>query len=621
MRDNKHYEVIVTGAGHAGCEAAIAAARTGCKTLLVSMNLSAIGLMPCNPSIGGPGKGHLIRELSVFDTLMPACADECLIQLKWLNTSRGAAVRSRRAQIDKKRYAQAITRKLFSTDNLQIREGQVTEIIVSQNQIKGIKLETGLIFYCDKLVITSGTYLNSKVITGHNVSDSGPHGQRAASILSGSLQKNGILLTRLQTATPMRILDNSIDPQKLKLLPGDENAGGFLWENRNRKIPNQKPCYLAMTTEQTIAAVKRNLQFSPLKLENITNIGPGHCPSIDRKIMRFPDQINHQIFVEPEGSKSRELYLQGLTTGMPPESQRDILNNIPGLENAIITRYGYAIEYDALKPGQLKKTMESRVIKNLYTAGQINGTSGYEEAAAQGLIAGLNASLSLKGQKPFLPSRTTSYLGVLADDLATWDKPDPYRITPGHAEFRLNLRDDSAEKRLIEQAFECNMIDQQRYDMIKQWLTQIQKEVARFDNTMLYPDTQTRNKLSKHKVGDLKKRITASDFLQRPQINYINIFDFINISAALTETSQAFCLETEIKYRGYFEREYDRIVQTEFLEKQTLPLKVDKKLLKGLSEEGARLVQSNSYDDLNQLSRKNCLSRGELAILLSILNK
>ncbi|MDD2999133.1 MAG: tRNA uridine-5-carboxymethylaminomethyl(34) synthesis enzyme MnmG, partial [Candidatus Riflebacteria bacterium] len=458
MNNPRKYSIIVVGAGHAGCEAALASARLGVDTLLLTMNISTVALMPCNPSIGGPGKGHLVREIGALGGEMARCIDETCVQMKWLNTSKGPAVRSRRAQADKYMYRQRMTQTLFDTHGLTLRQGHVTEIIVENDRVAGVRLETGIEFLCDKLIVTSGTYLNSKIILGRSSWPGGPQNQSAAIGLSDSLTRIGIPLRRLQTATPPRILKSSVDLDQIAELPGDPDSGGFLWENRLRRYEKQISCHLTFTDERSIEAVRRNLSESPLILENITDDGPKHCPSIDRKIMKFPDQIKHQIFVEPEGWHSQELYLQGLTTAMPPAAQHDILASVSGLENAIILRYGYAIEYDALAPGLIRKTMESRMLSGLYTAGQLNGTSGYEEAAGQGLIAGINAVLSLKNQPPYWPSRTRSYLGVLVDDLSTWEKPEPYRITPGHAEFRLTLRDDSAERRLIADGYRIGLV-------------------------------------------------------------------------------------------------------------------------------------------------------------------
>ncbi|PKL49746.1 MAG: tRNA uridine-5-carboxymethylaminomethyl(34) synthesis enzyme MnmG [Candidatus Riflebacteria bacterium HGW-Riflebacteria-2] len=623
MKEIKHHQVIVVGAGHAGCEAALASARLGADTLLLTMNLSTIALMPCNPSIGGPGKGHLVREIGVLGGEMAACIDETCIQMKWLNTSKGPAVRSRRAQADKYLYRQRMTQTLFNSPNLTLRQGHVTEILVRNGCVAGVKLETGLQFECDRLVVTSGTYLNSRIILGRETWPGGPQNQSPAIGLSDSLEKYGVPLRRLQTATPPRVLKSSVDFTKLAELPGDPDAGGFLWENRLRRYDRQISCFLAFADAESVEAVRRNLSESPLMLGNITNVGPKHCPSIDRKIMRFPDQLKHQIFVEPEGWESQELYLQGLTTGMPPAAQREIVRSVKGLENAVIMRYGYAIEYDALAPGLIRKTMESRALKGLYTAGQLNGTSGYEEAAAQGLIAGINAALSIKGRSPYWPSRTSSYMGVLVDDLSIWQKPEPYRITPGHAEFRLTLRDDSAERRLMREGYGIGLVDEERFRKINEWTTRIEDELASLDGLSLFPSGEMREKLVSSGTGDLKKRVSACEILQRPGISYQDVRNLLGEEKKewLSAADEIYSLETEIKYRGYFERESEKIARTKFLESIRLPLSVVDTRVSSLAPHIAELLLSDQFDDLNQLVRKNCLSRSELAILFTVLRQ
>lgn len=621
MTEKRHYSIIVIGAGHAGCEAALASARLGADVLLVTMNISTIALMPCNPSIGGPGKGHLVREIGALGGEMPRCIDETCVQMKWLNTSKGPAVRSRRAQADKYLYRQRMAQTLFKTPGLTLRQGHVTEVLVVDDQVAGIRLQTGLEFSCDKLIITSGTYLNARIILGRASWPGGPQNQSPACGLSESLLRAGVRLRRLQTATPPRILKSSVDCSKMTELPGDVDAGGFLWENRLRRYENQISCFLTFTDERSVAAVRRNLSESPLVLENITNDGPKHCPSIDRKILKFPDQVKHQIFVEPEGWKSQELYLQGLTTGMPPGAQQDIVSSVSGLEQAIILRYGYAIEYDALAPGQIRKTMESRVLKGLYTAGQLNGTSGYEEAAGQGLIAGINAVLALRKQPPYWPSRTRSYLGVLVDDLSTWEKPEPYRITPGHAEFRLTLRDDSAERRLIADGYRIGLVDEARFATIYSWAARIEGELTRLAEMNLLPSNEVRERLVLSGTGDLKKPASGSELLQRPGIDYAEVMNLLNqpMTSRLSASDEIYAVETEIKYRGYADREAERIEQTSYLEKVRLPMVIGDSRLQILSPEALKILASDRFDDLSQMVRKHCLSRSELAILLSVL--
>ncbi|MBF0406124.1 MAG: tRNA uridine-5-carboxymethylaminomethyl(34) synthesis enzyme MnmG [Candidatus Riflebacteria bacterium] len=621
MNSVEHYQVIVVGGGHAGCEAAFASARLGVNTLLLTLDLSTIGLMPCNPSIGGPGKGHLVREIGVFGGEMAKTIDETCIQLKWLNTSRGAAVRARRAQADKMKYRALLLKKIFSTPNLHARQANVSEIIVKNGMICGVKTETGVEFVCERLIIASGTYLNSRIIIGAKSYFGGPQQCRSSVFLPDSLAKNGIPLRRLQTATPPRIHKDSIDIQKMTELPGDPDSGGFLWENRNRFLPGQSSCYLTFTSSETIEAVRRNLKFSPLVLANITNVGPKHCPSIDRKVLKFPQQFQHQIFVEPEGANSAEMYLQGLTTSMPPDSQEEVIKTVPGLENARILRYGYAIEYDALAPLAFRKTLESRFIRGLYTAGQINGTSGYEEAAAQGLVAGANAALSILGREPFIPSRTRSYIGVLIDDLSGWDHPEPYRITPSHAEFRLNLREDTAEMRLIKESAKHKLISDERFEKVDSWLKKISLEYEMLSQMKINPTQALVEKLNATGSGNLKKQISVIELLQRPGIKYSDLTALLGESfvQGLQEKDQIEILENEIHYCGYAHREKDSMVQTEFLESLKLPVVISDDKKEVFSEKVRKILFGNDYDDLIQPFRKGLLTRSDAALLTSIM--
>lgn len=619
MNEKNHFAVIVVGAGHAGCEAALAAARLGVPTLLLTMNLSTVALMPCNPSIGGPGKGHLVREIGVLGGEMAAAIDETCIQLKWLNTSKGPAVRARRAQADKELYRARMLSALQTTKGLTLRQGHVTSLFVEGGRVRGVELETGIRFTCESLVLATGTYLASRIIVGRDSWPGGPHQQRSAIGLSDSLTAAGVQLRRLQTATPPRLDRESIDRAKMREMPGDPLAGGFLWEHRRRRLDDQLSCWLTFTDERTIEAVRRHIANSPLVVGNITNVGPKHCPSIDRKVLKFPEMTKHQIFVEPEGRESGEVYLQGLTTSMPPEAQRDVVASVPGLENARIVRYGYAIEYDALAPGCLKKTMASRVVAGLFSAGQINGTSGYEEAAAQGLVAGANAALSVLGRPEFMPSRADGYIGVLIDDLAIWDHPEPYRITPANAEFRLHLRDDTAEARLISAGQSLGLVDETRVSTISAWLARIAAEGARLDGFSVTPTAALMERLAGTGTGGLKKRVTAAEILQRPGVRYADLSSLVEgFTPDLGESDEIDTLEVEVKYRGYAARESERMDETRRLETLKLPLNIPAGREGALSAPAREVLASGRFDDVAQAARTRCLGRADLAILWTL---
>ena len=620
MADDRHFPLIVIGAGHAGCEAALAASRLGVETLLLTLDLNTIALMPCNPSIGGPGKGHLVRELGVLGAEMPRAIDETCLQLKWLNTSRGPAVQARRAQADKWVYRQRLTQAVFNAPHLTVRQGMATELLCQGRKVSGIVTETGLRFSCDALILATGTYLNGRIIIGPTSWPGGPQNQRAAIGFSESLIQNGVPLRRLQTATPPRIHRDSLDYSRMQELPGDEKAGGFLWENRLRRLPDQMSCYLTFTTAETIEAVQRNIGNSPLVLGNITNEGPKHCPSIDRKVLKFPKIEKHQIFVEPEGRENVEMYLQGLTTSMPAEAQRELIRTVPGLERAEILRYGYAIEYDALAPGSIRKTMASRFLDGLFSAGQINGTSGYEEAAAQGFLAGINAAASITGKPELTLSRTQAYLGVLADDLALWDHPEPYRMTPANAEFRLTLREDSSEFRLLEATRSVGILSSSLIADMQTWTERIKAEMGRLSDLRTAPTIELLSRLAEHGLGGLKKQISALELLSRPQISYATLGTFLGADFVpmLKSPDEIELLEHETRYRGYADREKDRMEETRLLESLKLPLPLDHPHFKILSESARQHLGDPRYEDLAQPWRRNCLSRSDLAILLSV---
>lgn len=622
--EKKHYPLIVVGAGHAGCEAALAAARLGVSTLLLTLDLSTIALMPCNPSIGGPGKGHLVREIGALGGEMAACIDAACLQIKWLNVSKGPAVQARRAQADKEAYRRRMLHTLLTTANLVLKQGHVCDVLVKNGRVTGVITETAVTYTCEALVIASGTYLDSRIILGHRTWPGGPQNQRPATALAAALKRHGIPLRRLQTATPPRIHGGNIDFSRLKELPGDPDSGGFTWENRTRQMPQQRSCFLALTDQRVVDMVAKHLPDSPLVLKNITDDGPKHCPSIDRKVLRFPHVTQHQIFIEPEEPATSEWYLQGLTTAMPPAAQNDIVHSVPGLEHVRILRYGYAIEYDAMPPAGINKCMMSRYIGGLFSAGQINGTSGYEEAAAQGLLAGINAARLVLGKAPLLISRTQGYLGVLADDLALWERPEPYRITPGHAEFRLLLRDESAERRLTAIGYHTGLLPEPRFAAINAWIQRIEQERVRLENTEIAPTQALREHLQRCGTGDIKKKVSVASILQRPEVSYADLPRLLPglFVPSLQAPDEIHCIETEFRYSGYLNREQQGLAETAFLESNRLPLPLLEQHRRLFSATAWNsLIQPSVYEDLGQLVRKRCLSRGELAILVEILQK
>ena len=544
------YEVIVVGGGHAGCEASLACARKNHKTLLVTGNIKNIADMPCNPSIGGSAKGIVVREIDALGGQMGKNADISQIQIKMLNSAKGPAVRSLRAQADKKTYPENMLKTLKETSNLEILEGLVEDLIVEDGIVKGVILENGEKIYSKRVILTTGTYLKADIMVGDTRRREGPHGERPSNHLSDNLKKYGFRIIRLKTGTPQRVDKNSIDFSKTQVENGDNEYLTFSFDNEpSYKIEDQVPCYLIYTTPLTHKIINDNLHKASMYggLNDITGVGPRYCPSIEDKIVRFKDKERHQLFLEPESIYNDSIYIQGFSTSMPHDVQDLMVHSLPGLENAKILKYAYAIEYDAIYPTQLNKSLETKVLKNLYTAGQINGTSGYEEAACQGLMAGINASLSLEGKEALVLKRSDAYIGVLIDDLVTKGVIDPYRLLTSRAEYRLLLRTDNADLRLREYGYQVGLIDEERHNKLLQKKEDIKSLTSLLKETYITP--KENDKLSTLNTALLKDRINLYNLLKRPELTIENIKEFISLDYSKEVLEQVEIHNLDIEYK------------------------------------------------------------------------
>ncbi|MFC1744503.1 tRNA uridine-5-carboxymethylaminomethyl(34) synthesis enzyme MnmG [Candidatus Riflebacteria bacterium] len=618
LEDN-HYDVIVIGAGHSGCEAALVCAKMGVRTLLLTLDTNFIASMPCNPSIGGPGKGHLVRELACLGGAMPSIIDSSLIQLRMLNESRGPAVRALRAQADKVAYSQCMKWVLENQKNLELRQAEVKEILLDgKGSVAGIKTHNNQKIYCKKVIVCTGVYLDSRIIIGENSFPGSPSSQRASKMLSKGLCQVGFSLHRLQTATPPRVLRSSIDFTGLKVLAGNKDIYGF--SIPQKKFKNQVACFLTETNSKTMNILSENLHLSPLRVGNITDSGPKHCPSIDRKFINFPDKTVHHIFLEPEGLESSEIYLQGLTTALPAKVQEEIVHSVCGLENAHILRYGYAIEYAAVASTEIKLTLEYLKIKGLYTAGQINGTSGYEEAAVQGFMAGINAALSIRGDQPFMLSRTESYIGVLLDDLTRKMHKDPYRITPSRAEFRLQLRMDNAFERLLKYGLAFGLVKESEARDVQQRFCRVREEIENLKEVKINPTKKTMASLVAFSERKLKKQISILELLSRPSMTYTRLLQiFPHLELKLKKPDDISLLEDEIKYSGYVERQRRLMEQVRFYDNLVFPDKLKKPPF--LDTELYEFICMRKPFSMGHLMRIRKISSRELIILTDFLRK
>ncbi len=609
------YDIIVVGAGHAGCEAALASARLGLKTILLTINVDKIALMPCNPSIGGLGKSQLVRELDALGGQMAKTADNTLIQIKVLNRSKGPAVQALRAQIDKKKYEIEMKRILENTQNLTLRQGTINKIFVKNNKAFGVETESGLIFKGKAVVITAGTFLRGRIIIGEKDYQAGRMGEYPAMNLTKNLIDLNFNIGRFQTATPPRIDKRTVDFSKTIVQCGDREPLSFsFWDEE--KIYENIDCYITYTNKKTHKIITENIEKSPIRSGMVDTHGPRHCPSIDRKVINFPGKKRHPVFIEPEGAHSGEMYLQGLTTSMPAEIQQKIVNTVEGLENARIIRPGYAVEYDYIIPSQLNFTLESKNIENLYFAGQINGTSGYEEAAAQGLVAGINAALKVLGRSQMILTRDTSYIGVLIDDLLTKDLIEPYRMYTSRAEYRLILRSDNADIRLCGFGNSAGLITDGQYEKVRRKEEKTNKLVSKLKNIILNPDKKNNKILEKIGTRSIDTPFNIYKLLKRPEVSIHDVVDYFIGKKSSYEKGVLEQAEIRTKYEGYINRQLAEIKKLGNLERYYLLPDLDYFKIIGLTYEAQEKLTKIKPNTLGQASRIAGVSPADISIIM-----
>lgn len=616
------YEIIVVGGGHAGCEASLAAARKKHKTLLVTGNIKNIADMPCNPSIGGSAKGIVVREIDALGGEMGKNADKSLLQIKMLNNKKGPAIQALRAQADKITYPKNMLKTLNNTPNLTIKEAIVENLIVEDNKIKGIIMEDGTTIFAKAVILTTGTYLKADILVGDTRRREGPHGEKPSNYLSENLKKLGFKIKRLKTGTPPRLEKSTINFEKLRVENGDKEPLTFSFDNEPiYDVNNQIPCHLIYTNKKTHEIIKQNLSKSSMYggLDDIEGIGPRYCPSIEDKIVRFSDKERHQLFLEPESIYYDDMYLQGFSTSMPYDIQEQMVHSLEGLENAKILKYAYAIEYDAIYPNQLKQSLETRIIQNLYTAGQINGTSGYEEAACQGLIAGINAALKLENKEPLILKRNEAYIGVLIDDLITKGIRDPYRLLTSRAEYRLLLRHDNADLRLRKYGYEVGLISKEKYDKLIQKENNINEIIELLKNNKITPKKEINDYLVKNNSTPIKDGISLFQLLKRPEIKINNIKEFIELKKYTKEELEQ--VEIIIKYEGYIEKANREAKKMLELEEKKIPEDLDYDKIKNIASEARQKLKEVKPTSIGQAIRISGVNPADISIMMVYLKK
>lgn len=608
------YDVIVVGAGHAGCEAGLASARMGLKTLVCTLNLDAVGLMPCNPNIGGTAKGHLVREVDALGGEMGVNIDETFIQSRMLNTSKGPAVHSLRAQADRKKYQDRMKRTLENQENLELRQLEVLDIEVEDGKVVGVLTKNGAFYKCKALILTTGTYLRARIIIGDVSYNSGPNGLAAANELTAALNRIGIKTRRFKTGTPARINRRSVDFSKMIEQPGDEKIVPFSFLN-DKIEKEQMSCWLTYTNEETHNIIKENIDRSPMYNGSIEGVGPRYCPSIEDKVMKFPDKNRHQIFIEPEGEDTLEMYVGGMSSSLPEDVQIKMYRTLAGLENVEFLRTAYAIEYDSIDSTELKPTLEFKEIEGLYSAGQLNGSSGYEEAAAQGLVAGINAALKVQGKEPMILTRSDAYAGVLIDDLVTKGTNEPYRMMTSRAEYRLLLRQDNADFRLTEIGRKVGLVSDERYNRFLDRKAKIESEVERLKNLQITNKRENNEFLVSLNTAELKKPISMYELIKRPEVDY---FVLAPLDPERPEYTDDIGEQVNIiaKYEGYITSQLEQVNQFRKFEKKILPEDIDYTDVKGLRIEAIQKLSAIRPISIGQASRISGVSPADISVLL-----